>query len=341
MTHRWRELITAGAVAALAFGCGPDADTELERPGNGPPSQAERPDAGSQSETGGCEPVPGTDLTAKSFNEDVIGETLDIGDCDVGAYFDEDGVVDSARILQPDADTGPSEQYGVLVEGAAVYIEDSEFDVTDDYRDQFIQIGYRDGARGFVGGNHLTGFKRVGILLDGQDTRGEIRDNTLEGVGPKTAGWAENGIQISKDARGVVRNNVVEDHWYNTGDWCSSGILVFESDNVNIQRNSVMNNDCGIGLQGDRNKALHNDVQIDLVEDAVPEAAGIGISVWGQNNGVIHNDIAGDVDVPVGIWVQDNSHNTKLIGNDIEGFFEAIFDMGESTKLPRPFEPER
>lgn len=290
-----------------------------------------------------CQPT-GTGLTAVLVNEDVVGSTIDIGDCDVGAFFNVNGVVQEATFLQPDDDPGPSVQFLVRVEGAKVDVTDSEFNVTETYEDQIVHVGYLDGASGFITDNNLTGFKRAGILLDGEGSSGQVRGNMLDGVGPKSTNWAENGIQISRGASAVVRDNVVTNHWWDLTDFCSSGIIIFQSDNVTAFTNTVEGNDCGIFLWGDRNDALQNSVVVEHKDATVsgdPDgSAGFGgVLIVGDNNGVRQNVIEGDDKAVAGIWVFGGGTNNKLIRNSITGFDQEILDSGDETKLPPPFDP--
>lgn len=289
---------------------------------------------------GDCQDTGFQDLTAKVVNEDVIDDEIDIGDCDVGAFFSIDGIVEGASFNQPDTNPEPSVQYGVLVVGASVDMNDASIWVVPDYNHQFIHIGYRDGATGVIDGNLLTGFKRVGILLDGEGTSGVVRENTLVGVGKKTTGWAENGIQVSRGASATVRSNTVEGHYWGLNNFASAGIIVFDSNDVVIQRNEITGGDLAIALIGDRNNAIHNFIETSNDDDTT--IYNDGISIFGTDNGARQNTITNlrEGNDDIGIIVQ--GFNTKLIRNTFEGedfgyFF--IWDLGEDTKLPAPFVP--
>jgi parallel beta-helix repeat protein len=284
----------------------------------------------------------GHGLTAKVLNQNVIDATIDPGDCDVGAFFDRRGVVQGATFVQPDPNPGPQVQYFVLVMGAHVDVIDSDFQAVEDFAHQMLHIGYRDRAAGRITGNELTGFKRAGILLDGEGTSAQVTGNTLVGVGPKSTGWAENGIQVSRGATGQIRDNVVTNHWWDLNNFCSSGIIAFESDNVTVAGNRVEGNDCGVILWGDRNNALHNQIVVEH-EDAtrsgnVDGTAGFdGLALVGDSNGARQNTISGHEDALSGILVIGT--NSQLIRNFISGFSTAIDDFGDGTKLPPPFVP--
>lgn len=270
----------------------------------------------------GCQPT-GTGLTAVVVNQDVIGQTVIIGDCDVGAFFDEDGhVVRDATFEQPDASPDPDRQSLVRVEGADLEVRDSEFDVNPDYGDQIVHVGYRDGATGEVVGNTLTGRKRAGILLDGGGTVAAIVRNELTGVGPTESGWAENGIQVSRGATSAsVRQNVVRDHWW-TGGFCSSGIIVFKSDDVPVTNNQVFGSDCGVVLWGDGNDGSRNDIEVrhsDTADDGF-----VGVLVVGDQNSVQENVIRSDPTNPANYGILDAGTNTTISNNVINGFRDNL-----------------
>lgn len=284
----------------------------------------------------------GTGLTAALVNQDVVGRTVDIGDCDVGAFFDEDGAVRGSTFEQPDPDGAGAgtDQFLVRVEGAEVDVTDSEFVVTDDYRRQIIHVGLAAGASGAVAGNELTGFKRVGILLTGEGTSGTVKRNELTGVGEKEEGWAENGVQVSGGATATVSANTVEDHWWDRNDFVSSGVIVFGSDGVTLHRNAFAGNDASIVLVGDEINAIHNTVEASAPDGSRDGTQHFGAIVSsGEDNGLRQNEFTSATDADVGVFVSAASVNTKLIRNTFDGFAEEIVDQGDATKLPRPFEP--
>lgn len=276
-----------------------------------------------------CHPT-GTGLTAKVVNEDVVGDTIDVEDCDVGAFFDEAGTVSNATFVQPDDDPAPNVQYLVRVEGAQVDVSNSTFDVTDDYQHQIVDIGYLDGASGTIANNTLTGFKRAGILLDGTGTSGTVRDNELTGVGPKDTGWAENGIQVSRGAGGVVRDNDVTDHWWDKRDFCSSGVIVFGADNVTVGHNTVKASDCGIILAGDGNESVRNHI---VVHHRNADTVGfLGVGVFGDENDVLKNNIRSHPthSADTGIFVQGDGNVVQR--NIVNGFEEGVVVVGDGEE---------
>lgn len=335
---RSRAVLTlAVSLAFVALGCEGDVSLAPDGDPGSPAVSAAVVDGDDVS----CQDT-GTGLTAALVNEDVVDRTVDVGECDVGAFFDEEGVVRASTFEQPDpAGASGSTQFLVRVEGAEVEVTGTTFDVVDDYAHQIIHVGFVNGASGEIARNELTGFKRAGILLDGEGTEAAVKRNEVIGVGEKSDGWAENGIQVSRGATGTVTANTVEDHWWNLNDFVSSGVIVFDSDDVTAQRNQLAGNDAALVVQGDRMNAVHNSIDASAPDGEKEGVAHFGAIVFaGENNGLRQNDFSTETGSDAGVFVSAASVNTKLIRNTFEGAFGSeIVDQGDATKLPRPFEP--
>lgn len=241
---------------------------------------------------------------------DVTVQNCSFVDQPAGVYLDHDGYED-------------------------IDILDSTFKIPDSVPGEWLHIMFEGGATGRIEGNDLSGGHRVGILARGDGTDVTIRDNSIIGTGPKTSGWAENGIQIDQGASATVQRNTVVGHWWDDTDWSSTGILAL-SDNVTIQRNEVVGNDAGIWLSHDRCHVVRNDIVVEADGDF---PGSDGVVVQGDRNRLVNNDITGDSDAFGGILVWGAS-GTKLINNRIDGFqaeIERIDD--EDTILPPPFDP--
>jgi parallel beta-helix repeat protein len=340
---RARTLVTTAAALLVAVAACDESQQPLEPIDGADPATAH---SGSHGQLDGtevaCQPA-GTGLTAVVVNEDVIDREIDVGDCDVGVYFDEDGVVDGAVITQTDDNPDPTVQHGLRVDGADVQVTGTEVEVVDDFVHQFVAVGFRDGATGRIADNTITGFHRTGILLDGAGTSAEVIGNEVIGVGPRSSGWAENGVQISRGATGTVKDNVVRDHWWDLNNFVSSGILVFETGDVTVQRNTLSGNDAAIALQGDRNNVIHNTVDATDEDGAASGIFHAGAIVFaGTDNGLRQNELTSGSppgSASFGIFVTGAATNTKLIRNTFDGFAVDLVDQGDETKLPDPFVP--
>ncbi|HEX6032475.1 MAG TPA: right-handed parallel beta-helix repeat-containing protein, partial [Tepidiformaceae bacterium] len=96
--------------------------------------------------------------------------------------------------------------------------------------------------------NLITGYQKGGIVVDGPSSFAEILDNEILGDGA-TPSIAQNGIQVSRDATASIKGNHVEDAWYAGANWTSTGILIFQTDDVIVQGNAVVNSQVGIGIE--------------------------------------------------------------------------------------------
>lgn len=284
-------------------------------------------------------------LTAKEVNPGELTQDTDAEGCDIAVYFDEDGSVDGADI---DAGSIQTEHFSVFVDGAAVDITDSTFG------EAFVHVLYADGATGTINGNTIDGHERVGLVVSGADTRARVTDNTVTGSGPKSEGWAENGIQVSYGATGKVSDNTVTGHWWDQGDWASAGILVFESDDVNVHRNTLAANQVGVGVESwcwvqpsaDGNHIARNTISESQVGVSVRAIALDGASACdprAANNRVVNNAMSDSDDHAIIVGTSDFSDdyepsvsNTKVINNRTEA--DILFD-DDSGKQHANFSP--
>lgn len=278
----------------------------------------------------------------------ISGQEIEV---DGGAFFDGDegayviyndgysGEISNNEITVLDMAANPT--FGIRVEGGEVDVTSNTVDGDDALAQQFLSVALADGATGTVASNTLNGGHRVGILAEGSGTDAAIRDNDVTGLGPKSDGWAENGIQVSAGATADVRDNTVADHWWDLDNFQSSGIILYQpGDSVHVQRNTIRNNDAGVALWGgDQHNAIHNTVEVTEADPGENGVAHYGVmALETENSGVRQNTISAE-DGTIGVLVSSSAENTKLIGNDISGFDEPLVDQGEETKLPAPFDP--
>lgn len=274
----------------------------------------------------------GAGLTAHYINE-TPKSSLDIT-CDVGVYYDEDGKINGVQ-LNATVDGAKSRQYGIYVNGADVKVTDSFVNSAADYPNEFVPVIFLEGATGSIKNNELTGAHRAGIVLRGAGTDVNIDGNDIIGIGPKSTGWAQNGLQVDTEASGIIKNNLVEGHFWNLDDFTSTGIYIF-SDNVNVQKNTIRNNDLGTALAGDNINLNHNTIEITYSEVDVDGIYGV-LTYPGKNIGVRQNTITSNTETGYGLYVY-GSNNAKLIRNDVSGWGTNLIDQGNDTKLPKPFE---
>lgn len=277
-----------------------------------------------------CSPVPGsTTLTALYINQSVTNQTFDnTAGCDIGIYFNGDAptgaTVDNTSLS--------GFATGIWNAGGTADVTDSTI-VTNPTSQQHIGIRYDGGAQGSITGNEITGQHRVGILARDTGTDALIQNNTVEGSGPKSTGWAENGIQVSSGATADIKHNTVDNHWWNLNNFVSSGIIIYGSSDVNIQHNSLSGNDAAIvSYFGDGNQISQNTVLATHIDGDV-DILTYGVIVFdGDNIHVVNNNLDGGSHGDVGAYVA-LAPNAKVIRNIIANFDTPYFVDGDGTKV--------
>lgn len=278
---------------------------------------------------GACSSTGVGSLTAHYINE-VPADPLYVT-CDIGVFFDVDGAIDGVEIHGTVAGAKPV-QYGIYVQGANVDVTNSSVAVEVGYGHQFVAVTYRAGATGTISGNNLTGPHRVGILLRGSGTSVVVDSNEIIGTGPKSTGWAENGIQIDQGATATVKKNLIADHWWDKDNFVSTGLLI-QTDGVTAHQNNLHNNDLGAYLIGNDNNFIQNMVGITYEEVVIEDI--YGVFVWGNGNGVRQSTITSNTGTGLGLGVMGTGN--KLIRNTVSGWDEDVWDGGDDTVWPAPF----
>jgi len=276
-----------------------------------------------------CIPTGYNGLTANVVNEDLDGgDTIEVT-CDVGAFFDESGSVDGATILGSVASARPV-QYGILVVGADVEIRDANVNVEAAYPHQFVSIAYREGATGTISGSTISGAHRAGVLIRGAGTDVTVRGNSVIGSGPKTSGWAENGIQAAQGASADIVNNTVSQHWWDgESNWASAGILLYV-DGARVTNNVLEDNEVSIWVAGDDAKVTSNQISSSVVSQSSFQFRAWGVLLAGSKSHLAGNRMAA-MDGAAGIYVFPGADKNRITGNRISGFEEAIVDGGTDT----------
>ncbi len=129
-----------------------------------------------------------------------------------------------------------------------------------------------DGSGGGGGGathvvevlrNVVRDYGKGGIFVAG-DVEALVRRNLIRGAG-RTEAVGQNGIQVGFGAAAELTNNTVTGNWFEGGAE-ATGVLIFESDDVMVQRNDLLNNQTSIATEAwcwyrpsaDRNTILGN-----------------------------------------------------------------------------------
>jgi parallel beta-helix repeat protein len=134
-----------------------------------------------------------------------------------------------------------------------------------------------------VVGNTIDDFQKTGVIVDGTGSSGDVRQNTIDGLGP-IAFIAQNGVQISRTAVADVNHNEITDLQYSPQTVASAGVLVFQADSgTEVSHNSVLRTDEGIYFfDQDGGTISHN-------ESSDNSFDGIGLTEEATNIAVEHN----------------------------------------------------
>lgn len=209
-----------------------------------------------------------------------------------------------------------------------------------------------------IEGNEVSDYERGGIGANGDggplpDPNTSIANNAVTGNAEIGVGWAPNGIQIGFGATGSITGNTVTVNQWAGSSWHASCILVFESDNIQVQRNTVEHCDTGIGVGAwgwflpsadnaklDRNRVLDSQKGISIEVVAYPGFSSSDASV--SNTKIVGNELNAGTIGSIGIDISAyNYHpgydamadNTKVINNDIDGYPTPIDDEGTESKV--------
>lgn len=221
-------------------------------------------------------------------------------------------------------------------------------------------LAYGD-SRVRIVGNEVSDYERGGIGANGDGGAHPapqviIADNDITGSTGIGEAWAPNGIQVGFGAIGRIEHNVVRDNrWAGDRDapWSASCILVFESDGVQIQRNTLENCDVGIGVSAwgwflpsaDNVKSQGNSITDAFAAISYQAVAWSGFSTSDasvSNGKIVNNDLFGGSIGVIGIALTavdaDPTYdafadNNKLINNSINGFTTPILDGGTNSKV--------
>lgn len=269
----------------------------------------------------------GINMTAYLINPgSVVSGDVDATGCNIGVYFDQNGVVNSANIFG-------SNYFGVLVNGdiynVTVDIADSSIhDIGENPLNgsqHGVAVYYRALATGTTTGtivnNQIYKYQKGGIVANGQ-TDVSIVKNNVTGEGHVDY-IAQNGIQVGYGATGRINDNEVTGNSYakpGGGDGsASAGILIiggpyygYGYSFANISNNDLGNNDVGIwlvnltaaglspeGSEKTNNKVVNNRVTNDGLFNQSTYISGkvgyqVGIEDWGNGDKIINNKISGN-----------------------------------------------
>lgn len=287
-----------------------------------------------------------TDGDSIYVHEGVYDEAIEINGIDLNL------VAVGAVLLQPSSCTGHHD--AVTIWNATVTVDGFEVDAS-----ACMSGLYTRGASWWGEGhvdvtftsNHVYGYKKNGITVNGDLATGYVSGNEVNGSGHDLV-YAQNGIQFGYGATGEVTRNTVVGHYYNGADWGAAGILVFESSEVTVQDNTVLDSQTAISVETwcwyVPDASLNR-----IVKNTINGADwGISIAAYGwdysscdahaDNNKIVNNVLVDEEnDGFTGIVVSISSDpywyptvdNNKVIHNNISGFGMPLDLGGTATKV--------
>ncbi len=162
--------------------------------------------------------------------------------------------------------------------------------------------------------NVVANYQKNGITATGANLTVEITGNEVTGAGP-TGTIAQNGIQISGGAGGTVSDNTVTDNWYTGAGWASTGLLINGSGTVDVDGNTLGDNQINGYVYGGDANFTNNDIY----------GGQYGLALFGPSSGatsgtVIGNDIH-DNDLAVYVDNPDIPFNNNNFNNNTDGLY--------------------
>jgi hypothetical protein len=291
-------------------------------------------------------------LTAARVGGNATGN-IDATGCDIGVYFNasNSGKVKNASVHD-------ANQYGVFVDGniagdTPVNITNSEvYNIGNHSAGVFAPNGNQTGVgiyyagfnvpgtvSGNVSNNDVHAYQKGGIVVNGSNASANVSSNDITGLADVPF-IAQNGIQFGYGASGQAKDNTVDGNWYTGANWASTGILIFEASNVNVEKNTLSNNQTGIDAESwcyfgvpsaNNNKFVNNEISgSDYGAIIAAYSYFSSCDAQANNNKVTNNTFSGTNNpgsegVFVGAAVvtagyTPTADNNKVIHNNISGF---------------------
>lgn len=190
--------------------------------------------------------------------------------------------------------------------------------------------------RVIIDDNNLVNYRRQGILARGV-MEVAITNNTLDGVGP--VGFpVKDGIWLIRGATGMIKRNTIKNHFYTDPDNIAGAIFVSGGNGrpfavgVQIQKNSLINNDVGIAVLQRDSSSVPAPVQTNvkvvnntISNDQCNRSDQLGIFLVGNNDKIINNTISGDG------YDSDECPGADTIGTEI--FFGDLSHLLVNAKI--------
>jgi hypothetical protein len=220
----------------------------------------------------------------------------------------------------------------------------------------FVESGGGGASNVEISHSTVHDFQKNGITADEAGSVAIIKHNVVTGIGPTNA-IAQNGVQIGFGAAGSIIDNVVTNTVYAqctsvaTCNAVATNILVFDSDGVEVSRNTAGIGQINVGITGN-NATVNGNQTFDAIafdginiqgngstvtQNHVFNGAQAGVSLAGNTNTITDNTIT---EAAVGIL-----QNTGSTGNIITAnhFFDTPIAVQDpiSVNVAKLVQPKR
>lgn len=184
--------------------------------------------------------------------------------------------------------------------------------------------------------NLVDNYQKGGIVVDGQGSYGELRQNEVVGSGP-TPTIAQNGIQISRDAHALVDHNRVTRNAFGvppvpTDAADATGILLYNlHGGVQASYNDVYANEDGIVLDnfdGDFHVGTTDNVEVSHNDSHDNFLDGVDAFDGTENNPIAYNKLYGNAEFDCADFTVGPYNSPALVANP------WIKDQGDTENRP-------
>src|SRR5450432_3472009 len=201
----------------------------------------------------------------------------------------------------------------------------------------FVQSASPSTSTVTIQNSTVRGYQKNGITGSEVGTTVTIANNSVVGAGPTTTG--QNGIEVGFGATGNVRNNTVADDDFN-GDptaGSGSGILIFDSGNMTITGNFVINVQNGIPIVTDGTLPADNHT---VANNHVSNTHfGDGIDLCSNGNSVTGNVVfsSGQAGIHLDSSCGSTGNNNTVSKNTVnEACAGILLGSGTGNTFPLP-----
>lgn len=249
-------------------------------------------------------------MTAAVINPKSVTGVVNATGCNIGVY------INTGKVSVNGAEIFGANYFGVVNDGANVSVKNSnihdigESPLNGTQHGVGIYFVFGSSATGSITGNTVWNYQKGGIVVNGEGTSADIKNNTVTGQGAVNY-IAQNGIQVGYGANAMVQGNTVTGNSYTGSSTASGGIIVVGgpcygaayTEGTQVVGNVVKNNDIGVWLSNidadcvtppgtaTNIKVVNNVISSDGLQNGIPYQAGIADQ--GNNDKLIHNTISG------------------------------------------------